>query len=152
LQFDLRNEFILEELELMNKRNAARDPDSPDIETVTHNDALLKLVVHEPYAKLNWNYLKARLARYGCRNATLTTIPPTESTAKRLGNLDMIEPPKSMITAQRTGNINQLFVYQPLLDCLKSIKKLSSKLNYEPKISLFDGLKQTFNWYSNNHY
>lgn len=33
-----------------------------------------------------------------------------------------------------------------------SIKKLRSKLNYEPKISLFDGLKQTFNWYSNNHY
>lgn len=61
-----------------------------------------EIVKFEP--KMNWQWLRGELSKYGIRNATLTAFMPAESSAKISNATNGVEPVRSLITVKKNKN------------------------------------------------
>jgi len=72
----------------------------------------------EPHASLNWNSLKARIAKHGLRNSLLVAPMPTASTSQILGNNECFEPFTSNLYVRRVLSGEFMIVNKHLVNDL----------------------------------
>ena len=74
------------------------------------NNNIDKLVTSERNLANEWEALREDVKKYGIRNATLTAVAPTESSAQVLNATNGMEMPKSKVTtkASKSGNFKQV--------------------------------------------
>ena len=74
------------------------------------NKNIDKLVTEQPYLVEEWEILREGVKKYGIRNATLTAVAPTESSAQVLNATNGMEMPKAKVTvkASKSGNFKQV--------------------------------------------
>lgn len=74
------------------------------------NPNIDKIVSSNNYLQKEWDDLREDVLTYGIRNATLTAIAPTESSAQVLNATNGMEMPKAKVTvkASKSGNFKQV--------------------------------------------
>jgi ribonucleoside-diphosphate reductase alpha subunit len=72
----------------------------------------------EPHSSLNWNSLKARIAKHGLRNSLLVAPMPTASTSQILGNNECFEPFTSNLYVRRVLSGEFMIVNKHLVNDL----------------------------------
>ncbi|KAK7097045.1 ribonucleoside-diphosphate reductase large subunit-like [Littorina saxatilis] len=75
----------------------------------------------KPYTDLDWDGLRAKIAKHGVRNSLLVAPMPTASTAQILGNNESIEPYTSNIYTRRVLSGEFQIVNQHLLKDLTDL-------------------------------
>ena len=81
-------------------------------------DMIVPLELH-----YDWEELRARMKRFGIRNATLMAVAPTESSAQLLGETNGIEPPVAPVTVKSSKD-------GLLKTVVPGVHKLKNKYDY----------------------
>lgn len=59
-------------------------------------------IIDTGYLKMDWKYLKNKVAKYGMRNSALTALMPSETSSQVSNSTNGIEPPRALVSVKQS--------------------------------------------------